>query len=121
MPSPSTAMAGLGSSVSSSPPLSATPCAAHITYGTAKRSTSQPPLMRASAIPACSRPSGGSACLPRQRERQVQLHTVVHHLRYDAAPLAPFETDQAVAFHCAQGAREVGLGFAGDACQFVER
>ena len=43
-------MTGAGRNVISSPPPSASACAAHVTWGTAKRSTSQPPLMRASAI-----------------------------------------------------------------------
>jgi hypothetical protein len=66
-------------------------------------------------------PSGhGSACLARQRERQVQFHPVVHDLRYDPAALAAFEADQAVALHRAQRAREVGFGLAGDPRQLVE-
>jgi hypothetical protein len=38
-------------------------------------------------------PRGHSACLSEQRERQIQLYTVVHHLRRDAAALTAFETD----------------------------
>ncbi len=56
-----------------------------------------------------------------QRERQVEFHPVVHDLRRDAAPLAAFEADQAVAFHGPQRARQVRLRLAGDPRQFVER
>jgi len=35
----------------------------------------------------------GSACLARQRERQVQLNPVVHDLGRDAAAFAAFEAD----------------------------
>lgn len=51
----------------------------------------------------------GSACVARQRERQIEFHPVVHDLRRDAAPLAAFESDQAVTFHGPQRAGEVGL------------
>jgi len=50
---------------------------------------------RAGGGPACSRQSGhGSACLARQRERQVQLYAVMHHLGRDPSALAAFEADQ---------------------------
>jgi hypothetical protein len=59
----------------------------------------------------------------RQRKRQVQFHPVVHQLGCDAAALAAFEADQAIAFHRSQRARQVRLGLAGagDPRQLVQR
>src|ERR1700730_3484865 len=45
----------------------------------------------------------------------------MHYLGRDAAALAAFKADQAVAFHRSQRARQVRLGLAGDTSQFVER
>jgi hypothetical protein len=47
---------------------------------------------------------GGSACLPRQGERQVQFHAIVRHFGLDASAVAPFKADKPVAFQGPQGA-----------------
>ena len=57
----------------------------------------------------------------REGEREVQLHAIVHCLRRDPPSLAVFETDQTVAFHGPQCARQIGLGLACDPRQLVER
>jgi hypothetical protein len=61
-----------------------------------------------------------SACFPRQCERQIEFHPIVHDFRRDAAPLASFEADQAIPFHGPQCTRQIGLGLSGDPGQFFE-
>src|SRR5437016_4235307 len=61
-----------------------------------------------------------SACFARTRERQVQLHAIVHHLGPNAATLAAFKPDQAVTFHCSQCAGQIGFGLARDSRQLLQ-
>ena len=65
------------------------------------------PCFRATRSPLIRTFPNGSACLAREREWQVQLDAIVHHLGRDAAPLAAFEAHQPIAFHGPQCAREV--------------
>jgi hypothetical protein len=57
----------------------------------------------------------------RANERQFQFHPIMCHFRCDASALAALQSNQPIAGHGPECAREVGLFPAGKLRQFVQR